>query len=290
MVDSWEVSQLNCAPDVSLVVATFNRSRELESLLESLLLQTFKNFEVIIIDQSEDDLTKTVVEVYKGQLRLLYHHNPERGLSKARNIGISLSQGRILAFPDDDCVYYPDTIEKAIEAFNRNPRAAIILGRICDCRGNNLIRPWPRKEVRLTQYNFYWLYSSVTIFSSLRSLFDESLGLGTKFGSNEDADYIYRHLRSYLCLYTPSVRIFHSPLSTKEMPETKAFLYGLGFGAFCCKNWDLPIALLYCTSLLYHSLNLLKAGVRLNVEEARKFKAALWGRLLGLFQYASTKK
>ena|SRR5208337_53067 len=92
---------------ISLVVATVDRVAELERLFVSLDAQSYRDFEVIVVDQNPDDRLLPVLQQHTD-LAIL-HLRSGRGLSHARNVGLLAAQGDILAVPDDDC-WYPEQL------------------------------------------------------------------------------------------------------------------------------------------------------------------------------------
>ena len=107
----------------SLVMATLGRSVEIERLFNSLVNQTYKNFEVIVVDQNEDDRVVKLVEQFRDRLEFVYVHS-EKGLSRARNVGLKHIHGDLVAFPDDDCWYHPDVLAHVAGRFAAAPSAA----------------------------------------------------------------------------------------------------------------------------------------------------------------------
>ena len=102
---------------ISLIVTTQgNRMDLLIRLLDSLEEQTCSDFELILVDQSADNRVKTILSNYSFSIK---HISSEKvSLSKARNIGILASSGNYLGFPDDDCWYSKDVIEKILYSFS----------------------------------------------------------------------------------------------------------------------------------------------------------------------------
>ena len=86
----------------SLIIATINRSEELGLLLSSLKNQTYKNFQVIIVDQNLDNRIVSIISDYKDFLKIVHIKTNKKGVSNARNAGIELAEGDIITFPDDD--------------------------------------------------------------------------------------------------------------------------------------------------------------------------------------------
>jgi len=100
-------------PKFSLVVATLGRDTELKRLFESLKIQDYKDFEVVVVDQNKDDRVKKIVDEYKEIFDIKHHQVDFVGIGKARDYGIKHSGGQIIAIPDDDCTYNPDVLSIA---------------------------------------------------------------------------------------------------------------------------------------------------------------------------------
>lgn len=107
---------------VSIVITTFKREKELERAIKSLVHQTYKNMEVIVIDDNIDiqisEKVKYLVEKFKLQLNIIYHKNKKNlGGALSRNEGMKLSHGKYIAFFDDDDEYLPKKIEMQVLKF-----------------------------------------------------------------------------------------------------------------------------------------------------------------------------
>lgn len=104
------------AISVSVVISTYNRASTLVDTLESLERQTFRDFEVVIVNGPSTDGTLNVVSKFKGRLTLRETKN--RNLSESRNIGIAASRGEVVAFLDDDAVADPNWLRDLVEPYN----------------------------------------------------------------------------------------------------------------------------------------------------------------------------
>lgn len=95
-------------PLVSVIVRTHNRPHLLRNCLKSLLVQTYKNFQVVLVNDGGEDIEGLIRE-FEGQLNINYiKHATQKGRSASVNTGIKNSQGLYLAFLDDDDIYYPN--------------------------------------------------------------------------------------------------------------------------------------------------------------------------------------
>jgi hypothetical protein len=84
-------------PKVSVIIPTYNRSALLQETIDSVLRQTFNNFEVIVVDDGSTDDTSVVVKGIKDD-RVLYFHKPNGGPASARNLGLSKAKGDYISF------------------------------------------------------------------------------------------------------------------------------------------------------------------------------------------------
>src|SRR5882672_6242686 len=96
---------------ISLILSTVGRTEELARFLEHLDRQTYRSFELLIVDQNPEGILDSLVRQHRERFPLL-HLRSEQGLSHARNVGLQHFSGDVVAFPDDDCWYGPDTLEK----------------------------------------------------------------------------------------------------------------------------------------------------------------------------------
>ena len=94
---------------VSIILPTYNRSRFLSETINSVLNQTYKDFELIIIDDGSNDNTRTLVEDYKDS-RIVYLYQSNQGPIKARNAGLRIAKSKIIAFIDSDDPWYQDKL------------------------------------------------------------------------------------------------------------------------------------------------------------------------------------
>lgn len=96
----------------SIIIPVYNRPQEVRELLDSLLLQTNKDFEVLIIEDGSSMPCKEVTEAYTDKLDIKYFFKPNSGRSKTRNYGMERAEGQYLVFFDSDCIIPPEYFEK----------------------------------------------------------------------------------------------------------------------------------------------------------------------------------
>ena len=104
----------------SIIIPVYNRPDEVDELLQSLTTQTFKDFEVVIVEDGSDIPCQAVVEKYADRLKLKYFTKPNSGPGQTRNYGVERSQGEFVIVLDSDVVLPPGYLQ-AIEKETRPP-------------------------------------------------------------------------------------------------------------------------------------------------------------------------
>jgi len=197
----------------SLIVSTRNRAQTLPRLLDSLIRQTFQDFEVIVVDQSDEPHRRRVKDTLEHYpLRIAYIPDHGTGLSRARNLGIQHAKGEILTFPDDDAWYELDFLARVAEFWARHPHIDVLLGSYGE--PGRRVRRFRSPAGRITLSNVIGKITEIALFiraSSLRNLrFCEKLGAGTSLPSGEGLDLLVRLLRQGAKLwYDPEYQVYH---------------------------------------------------------------------------------
>lgn len=136
---------------VSVVIPTYYRPNDLADLFDSILKQTIKPLEVIVVDDTPTNVIEKVCEKYYDKfkrlnIKLVYVRNyKEPSLTIARNIGVSIAKGDIILFLDNDVVLYDDYIEEMLKVFRENPN---VLG----VQGWKIPKTFPQSSKDLLRY------------------------------------------------------------------------------------------------------------------------------------------
>jgi glycosyltransferase involved in cell wall biosynthesis len=99
----------------SLIIPVYNRPDEVEELLQSLLAQTVKDFEIIIVEDGSEIKSEDIVQAYSDKLPIVYRYIPNGGPGQARNYGSTLARGNYLIILDSDCILPPNYIKSVTE-------------------------------------------------------------------------------------------------------------------------------------------------------------------------------
>ena len=113
-------------PIVSVIIPAFNMERHIKETIDSVLSQTYTNFEIIVVDDGSTDNTAAIVKSIKDG-RLKYFYQPNSGLpAKPRNKGVELSRGEYIAFLDHDDLWMKDKLEKQMAIMQQDSNLALI--------------------------------------------------------------------------------------------------------------------------------------------------------------------
>ncbi len=125
-------------PLVSVIIPTYNCSRYICAAVDSVLAQTYKNKEVIVVDDGSTDDTKEVLQRYGSEIR--YHFQSNSGPSAARNTGIKLATGDMISFLDADDVWLPKKLELQVNLMNQHGDVGLVAcsANMTDASGENV--------------------------------------------------------------------------------------------------------------------------------------------------------
>jgi glycosyltransferase involved in cell wall biosynthesis len=137
-------------PTISVVMSVYNGEKYVDQSVKSILNQTFKDFEFIIIDDGSTDNTLTILLSYKDERIRLIKNEANIGLTKSLNKGIGLASGEYIARQDADDISLPQRFEKQVTFFNENPEYGLVG---CRCYRVDLNNKTIGKELFFTEHN-----------------------------------------------------------------------------------------------------------------------------------------
>lgn len=196
-------------------MATIGRVTEVQRFVECLEVQTIRVFELIVVDQNPDDrLVPVLAKVREMGIVLRHIRQSEPNQCLARNVGVTNATMDIIAFPDDDCWYEPDTLALVLEHMSTpdGPSALLIRWTEQDPCGQP-----PRTLSNKKWRAFREVNGSMITQFYKRDLieriggFDPALGLHSWFGAAEEIDLMFRILASGATVaYTPKAQVHHA--------------------------------------------------------------------------------
>jgi GT2 family glycosyltransferase len=177
-------------PQVSVVIPTYNRLRMLPDAIDSVLAQTYRDFELIVVnDGSQDGTAEEIAACYGTAVRVVTQ--PRRGVAAARNLGVQCSRGAYLAFLDSDDLWRPRKLETQMSLMHRQTR-----WRICQTEEiwiRNGVRVNPKKRHRKPSGDIFRASLDLCLVSPsaalmTRELFERTGGFDESFPVCEDYD------------------------------------------------------------------------------------------------------
>ena len=210
------------AAAISVVVCTRDRARRLSACLRHLAQARgacTHVSEIVVVDNGSRDETRDVVRGHATTLPVNYVVEPRPGLSNARNRGVAVARGALIAFTDDDCNVDRNWMQAIVEAFAERPELAILGGmvapagdseRIVSLRTHAAPSSVASADAILGTMSGCNMAFRRDVFERI-GRFDPAFGKGRRIGSAEDLDLMYRALRRRLpILYLPHVIVRHA--------------------------------------------------------------------------------
>lgn len=225
-------------PILSLVVSTIGRPTELRRLLDSIAAQEVPGgVELIVIDQSADRSCLDLLESGAWPFPVI-GATSARGVSTGRNVGAGLARGWLLAFPDDNCWYAPDTVRRVLELVGPDSPADVVSGMQVTADGRPSMLRWPRSPVAVTRHNIQRTAISSTIFLKRTVFdavggFDESIGVGSPgpYQAGEDTDILLRALaEGFSVIYEPKIKVLQDDPRDESAAGLAEKMSGYGRG------------------------------------------------------------
>lgn len=130
-------------PAITVLMSVYNAEADLKDSIESILNQTFTDFEFLIIDDGSTDSTPEILKTYAAQdkrIRIITQANT--GLTKALNHGLSLASGKYIARQDADDVSYPERIRQQFDTMESHPEIILLGTNSDDVFENGFTTPW----------------------------------------------------------------------------------------------------------------------------------------------------
>ena len=189
-------------PVVSVVIPTYNRLPKVKDAIDSVLSQTYRDFEFWVVDDGSTDGTGEALRVFGNKIKYISQDN--RGASAARNLGARVSRGKYLAFLDSDDLWEPEKLEIQVKCMEENPQFPL-------CYTDEI---WIRKGIRVNPKKRHGKYSGwifekclplciISPSSALmrRALFEETGGFDETLPVCEDYDFWLRVTCRYPVLF-----------------------------------------------------------------------------------------
>jgi len=227
-------------PKVSIVTTSLNQARFLEQTIRSVLEQKYPNLEYIIIDGGSTDGSIDIIKKYEKRIHF-WLSEKDSGQAHAINKGLRMISGDIWSFLGSDDTYEPQALQKIVNAFQKNPAAAVIYGNCNFIDEDGLVtrvkKPGPYIRKKMLRSNYLCQPATFVTIAKLHQygFLDETLRFSMdyeywlRFDKRESFVYIDESIANYR-LHSSSKTMGSTLKMIKEMVSVKK-KYGAGFRA-----------------------------------------------------------
>jgi GT2 family glycosyltransferase len=246
---------------ITVALSTRNRGSVVANAVRTILQNDHPDFEVVVVDQSDDDLTEGSLDQLLKDPRVRYVRSTGRGRSAGQNTAIREARGALVLLTDDDCTVPTDWLRQFETAFAVHDRIGIVFGNVLPAPQDPDVgcipayirqSPFLARGIR-DKHGVEGIGACMAVRHSVwQSLggFDEMLGSGSRFKAGEDGDLAMRALIAGHWIYeTPLVWVTHYGLRKWEQLPALIDSYWHGTGATMVKSiktgeWQILLLLL----------------------------------------------
>jgi glycosyltransferase involved in cell wall biosynthesis len=231
---------------ISIIISTRNRSDYIQACLKSILANTFKKFEILLADQSDNNQTKLAVKQLQSS-KIRYFKSNRKGKSIGLNSMIRKARHNILAFTDDDCIVDKNWLQEINIFYKKYPNAAGVFGNVFpympqNHKGEFYTSTFESSHIseQTNPYETHWQVLGIGNNMSFRKsiivkegCFKEWLGPGSIALNGEETDLIFRLLiKKYSLMTNPNIITYHNRWLTKSQLTALLGTYSCGMCAF----------------------------------------------------------
>ncbi|MGM0944153.1 MAG: glycosyltransferase family 2 protein [Bacteroidota bacterium] len=219
MKDTNEIKK-SLEPKISIIIPFFNSESTLKRAVDSVISQSFSNWELILVNDGSNDHSEQVVQPFLDDDRISYFHQPNMGVSAARNLGARKAKGNWLIFLDSDDVLRTGTFSKANSCIEQYPDYDYFHFGICSISEKGIKERIPSKSVYVGK-----LAGSVLL---KKSVFDTVGGYDENLRFSENTELFYRiHLLSVKSSQVSHISIDYYNSKAGGSKNTQNILHGL---------------------------------------------------------------
>lgn len=224
---------------ISIILPTYNRGYIIQKAIDSVLVQNYEYWELIIVDDGSTDETDEVVRRYHDERIRYVKNETNMGANYARNRGVRMAKGEFLAFIDSDNVLFPSKLEILYKEFKKSDKLGLVFAQvqIVDLNGTENI--FPREEFRINDITEIMSYTNVIDTNAAiikKQLFEKVGGFDESLKRMQDWDLFFRALkeRDYSVRYIPKI-VTINYLQNNSISYSED--YGQAYVSFLLKNY-----------------------------------------------------
>lgn len=182
------------SPDISIITVAYNSEKTIERTIKSLLNQSFKNFEYIIVDGKSSDNTNAIINRYKPEFKggITHISEPDKGIYDAMNKGIALAEGKVIGLLNSDDYYFEDTLSRVFEAFKNSDGKTVLTGELIfkSAAGEQLLKTSKERFFKKTKRYKNGVRHPATFVPKI--IYDDLGSFNLDYKIAADAELMYR--------------------------------------------------------------------------------------------------
>ncbi|WP_273212131.1 glycosyltransferase family 2 protein [Runella zeae] len=218
---------------ISVVIPLYNKEKSIKKTIKSVLEQTYKNFELVIVNDGSTDNSIDVVNEFVDS-RIIVYNKKNGGVSSARNYGINVARGEFIMFLDADDIIYSDCLDILLTYLNNFESCSICVGNYyLKMPNGDMTLSSTCKEQGIVENPLKCFYEGTISFRAGVMLFKKNVFNQARFNElicvHEDTELWVKLLKEFVVLYTPiAIHEYikeYSILSEKCLPLDKEFSY-----------------------------------------------------------------
>lgn len=158
-MDKKDCDQMPNDPCVSVIIPTYNRAELIVPAIQSVLDQTFKDIEIIVIDDGSTDLTQSVIAPLRDKVQYIKTEN--KGPAHARNVGMKAASGKYIAFLDSDDLFLSHKLELEVSFIETHPEVGIVATEVSSLIGNAIAEEYHLRSFHGIYQSKGWSYEDI---------------------------------------------------------------------------------------------------------------------------------
>lgn len=228
-------------PTISVIVPVYNAEKYLHRCIDSILSQTFTDFELLLIDDGSKDSSGDICDEYaKKDTRVKVFHKGNGGVSSARNIGLANTNGEAICFADSDDFFFPDAFENYLKSDADLVLQGYVTTDVKD--GRKITKVLGGRKCSTPE----------TIHNALLDMFNYGMFFGILWNKMLRADIIHKHCLQFdenISWREDELFLlqYFSHIKSVEIMETLAYNYTVNDNSLLHRDWRPPQAMIYVT-------------------------------------------